>query len=327
MKVSAVVCHHKGRLVLKAIRSILASKQVEVELIVVTSQEKSSFHGARTLYLQGGPASKRNLSLRFSSSDYIAFFDDDVEVTPTCLIEMLIVLQQDEVGMVFGKTLNMEFKNRFDEAGSFLTSTGFLWSRGDRVKDTGQFEKIEPILAGKSASCMIKRKAFSQAGLFDESYEILGEETDLAWRVWLMGWKVLYVPKSIAYHAFNTRFKPFDYYSHSRVYFNGCRNYLAMLTTNLGFTRLLLALPIQLTAWTLCGLGMVFRGKFKAGYHIFRGLFYYFSNLGNHLAKRKKVQKARIIKESQLMAFVLRNPSLTYYLKRFLRYLSTGLHG
>ena len=326
-KVTVIICHHQGNLVLPAIASVLKSRGVEVELIVATSVQNAAFNRVRTLYLPGMPARKRNVAYRFATSDYITFFDDDVEVEPRAIEEMLKVIKQDRVGMVFGKTLNMEYRNMFDEAGSFLTPFGFLWARGDRTKDIGQFEIVEPILAGKSAACMIRREVYVDTGFFDESYGILGEESDLAWRVWLTGWKVMYVPKSVTYHAFNTRFKPMDFYSNERVYFNGCRNYLAMLTTNLGAKRLAIALPCQVASWLLCGLGMFVAGKWKASFNIFRGLAFYFSRLTVHLRKRQLVQGRRKIGEEELMAIVMRKPKLSYYLKRFFRYISSGLHG
>ena len=326
-RISCVICHHQGNLVLKAISSILLSRDVEIELIVVTSQTGKAFYSTKTVHVPGGPARKRNIGYRYCTSPYIAFFDDDVEVEPTAIAEMLKVLKKDNVGMVFGKLRNMEFRDMFDEAGSFLTWTGFLWARGDRVKDVGQFDESVPVLAGKSAACIIRKEAFSKAGFFDESYEILGEESDLSWRVWLSGYKVIYSPRSLTYHAFNTRFKPANFYTAQRVYFNGCRNYLAMLTTNLGWQRLLLALPFQLFAWTTSALGMFFSGKLQASLYIFEGLGYYFTHLSSHLEKRKGVQSQRMVKESELMAQVMQNPSLAYFLKRLFRYIMTGLHG
>ena len=327
-RVDIVVCHHVGNLVLKAIHSILGSIGVQIRLFVVTSDVKAKFYMASTLYAQGGPAYKRNFALRFTEADLIAFFDDDVEIDPYCIAEMAKVLQQDGVGMVFGKTLNMEFRDQFDEAGSYLTlPTGFLYARGDRTKDIGQFEKVEPILAGKSASCMIRRNVFAEVGFFDESYEILGEETDLAWRVWLYGWKAMYVPKSVAYHAFNTRFKPRDFYIPRRVYFNGCRNYITMLLTNLEDFNLPMPITCQLVIWFSASLGMFLTGKYQAGAYILKGLWYVFAHRKEIMEKRRKVQKARKLSDKELFPHILRTPPLSYYLKRFVRYVLTGMHG
>ena len=330
MKVSAILCHHKGDLILKAIKSLLLQKNVDLEIIVVTSVPTAVFNGAKTIYVQGGPAHKRNIGFRFASHDLIAFFDDDIEAKPYAVYEMAKFLENNtQSGMVFGKLLNMEHTSRYDEAGSYLTSSGFLWARAESgIEDVGQFEDAVPILAGKSASCMIRRKVFSEIGMFDASYEILGEETDLAWRVWLSGWKVYYVPSSVTLHAFNTRFKPPDFYVPKRVYFNGCRNYLTMLYTNIGRKRWLIPILIQLIVWSTAGIGMFLTGKWEASTNIFNGLFDFFWNIRTIWRKRCVVQrKLRKVSDKELMPIILKNPPISYYLKRFCHYIYTGKHG
>lgn len=329
IRVSAILCHHRGDLILKAVQSLKAQKNVDLEIIVVTSVEKAAFHGTKTVYVQGGPAHKRNIGFRFATHDLIAFFDDDVECRPTAVYEMAKALRNPEVGLVFGKLLNMEHQDRFDEAGSFLTSSGFLWARAESgVLDQGQFDEACPVLAGKSASCMILRSVFAEVGMFDSSYEILGEETDLAWKVWISGWKVLYVPASVTLHAFNTRFKPKDFYVPRRVYFNGCRNYLTMLYTNLGKKRWILPVITQLCVWSAAGAGMLITGKFEAGINIFKGIVYFFLNIRTIWQKRAKVQwKLRKVSDKDLMPIIKRDPPFLYYYKRFTHYIYTGRHG
>jgi len=327
-KVSVCLCHHKGDLILKAIQSLKAQKYVELEIIVATSAEDRVFYGTKTIFVKGGPANKRNVALRYATHDLIAFFDDDIEATPTAVYEMATTLNNEGVGAVFGKLLNMEHRDRFDEAGSYLTWSGFLWARAESgCKDTGQYEKIVPILAGKSASMMIRRNVFVEAGMFDVSYEILGEETDLAWRVWLNGWAVFYVPKSVTYHAFNTRFKPKDFYIPKRVYFNGCRNYISMLITNLNPLNLIVPLIVQVCVWLSASIGMILTGKVSAGVYILKGLWYVVCNLKQILHKRKTVQLRRKIYDADFFPFVTKNPPLSYYYKRFFHYIKTGLHG
>lgn len=329
--ISCVICHHKGRdLLLKSVESLLLSREVEFEIIIATSDETlTHVNGAKVIQIKGGPAHKRNVASKFAQGEYIAFYDDDIEATPYSLFYLLEELKRENIGMVFGKLLNMEFKDRYDEAGSYLTSTGFLWARAESgIQDSGQYERTESILAGKSAACMIRRKVFWEVGAYDASYEILGEETDLAWRVWLAGYKVLYVPRSVTFHAFNTRFKPKDMYTPARVYFNGCRNYLSMIYTNLGPKNWIFPLTAQLVVWALAGLGMLLTGKREAGIYIFKGMYYFFRSIRNIWHKRFKVQRRlRKILDKDLLPIIRRNPPVSYYLKRLVHYVATGRHG
>lgn len=305
----------------------MRQKGVKTEIIIMTSEPDRTFFVGKTYYMQGGPDRKRNEALKLCSSNFICFFDDDIEAEPYCVYKMYHAMHRPGMGMVFGKLLNMEFREMFDEAGSFLTPTGFLWARGDRQRDNGQFNKQTLVLAGKSASCMILRDVFVKVGKFDTDYEILGEETDLAWRVWLSGYRVLYAPASVAYHAFNTKFKPRDMYTSKRVYYNGCRNYLSMLYTNLGKGNWQKPIAIQLCAWSIAGIGMMITGKWKAGCYIFQGIHYFFSNIKSIHAKRVKVQKSRQISDLVLFRTIMRKPPQGYYWKRLFRYIKTGLHG
>jgi len=331
MKVSCILCHHKGEELIKnSIESLLSQKNVEVEIIVASSVPGANFEGTRTIYVEGGPAHKRNVAFRFAQHNLVAFFDDDIRAYPTAVYEMAKVLEErPDVGMVFGKLLKMDNIKRLDEAGSFLTPSGFLWARAESNKiDTGEFNEIEPILSGKSASCMIKRRVFIESGMFDMTYEILGEETDLSWRVWLCGYKVLFVPKSITLHAFDTKFKPKDFYVPKRVYFNGCRNYLTMLYTNLGKKRWIFPIMIQLMVWSLSALGMFLTGRREASVYILKGMFYFFRNIKTIWKKRKLIQwKIRKISDKELMPIILKNVGFRYYLVRFYRYIKLGLHG
>lgn len=329
IEVSVIICHHKGDLIYKAINSILSSVDVKFEIIVATSVNNLEFPNTKTIYVAGGPAHKRNVATRFAEGELIAFFDDDIEVTPGAIYQMKKALDENNaIGMVFGKLKNMEFRDRFDEAGSFLTWSGFLWARAESgCLDYGQYDSFIPVLAGKSAACMIRRKVFWEVGAFDVSYEILAEETDLSWRVWLYDYKVYYCPKSVTYHAFNTKWKPADMYTPKRVYYNGSRNYLSMLYTNLGKKRWIIPILVQLIVWSSAAIGMFLTGKREAGFYIFKGIYYFLSNIKIIWQKRYKVQRARKISDQELIPIISKSPPAKYYINRFFRYIYTGVHG
>lgn len=329
--VSIIICHHQGRtLLLNSVKSLLASAEVQFEIIIATSDPTlKEVDGAKVVEIQGGPAHKRNIASRFAEGDYIAFFDDDIEAMPHAVFYMLKELKKPGVGVVFGKLLNMEYPDRFDEAGSFVTSSGFLWARAESgCQDVGQYESITPVLAGKSASMMIHRRVIWEVGGFDASYEILGEETDLAWRVWLAGYSVLFVPQSVTYHAFGTKFKPQNMYTKQRVFFNGCRNYLTMTYTNWGRRRWIIPLLCQLMVWTTAGIGFFITGKREEAKNIFRGIAYFFRNIRPIWHTRYRTQrKLRKISDSVLLPLIQRNPPVRYYINRFFSYIKQAKHG
>ena len=330
--ISVIACHHAGNLVSYYDRSIFKSLNVTFESVIVTSNP-SVLNDIRSRIIDSidpMPAGKRNLGVTLTNGNYLAFFDDDVVVDKSCLYEMKKYLDEHpDVGMVYCKLLNMEHRDRFDEAGSYLTWTGFLYSRAaQHIKDEGQFDYDTPILAGKSAGCMVRSEVFYEAGRFDESFGILGEETDLSWRIWLKGHRVMFVPTAFAYHAFNTKYKPRDkYYTDTRVYYNGCRNYITLLIKNLGAKNLCRILPVHVLIWTGASFAMILTLRFGAGWKILCGMWYVLRNLVGILRKRYEVQQGRIGSDRDIFPFVVANPPRGYYTQRFWKYITSKLHG
>jgi len=330
--ISVITCHHKGSFIHKFVSSVKRSINVEYEIIVVTSDDELASQGIKGCLVinnYGGPAEKRNVGARLAKGEYLAFFDDDVEINPNCLYQMVDHLRFESIDMVYGKLYNMEHRKRFDEAGGYLTSTGFIWSRaGQNDFDLGQYDRVERILAGKSASCMVKAIAFWDVDGFDEDFWILGEETDLSWRLQLKGYTVWFLPQAVGYHAFNTKFKPAtEYYTTKRVQFNGCRNYITMLIKNLEVRNLWRILPVHILIWFTSGIVMVSTLKVRQGVAILRGLLYVLVNIRGIMAKRREVQDSRTRSDKELWPYIFRNTPGGYYKQRFLRYITLGLHG
>ena len=329
LKTSVVICHHIGNLVDKCLKSVARSNNIELETIVVTDEPKRAFNANSMIRSKAMPAEKRNIGSREATGNFIAYLDDDVEVSKDALRVLLNYCKKPGVGMVFGKLHNMEHTDRFDEAGGYLTWNGFIWSRaGQNDIDVGQYDVTEPVFAGKSALCMIRKDVLYEVEGFDEDFEILGEETDLAWRVWLRGYKVLYVPEANGLHAFNTKFKPAHiYYTSKRVHVNGCRNYTTMLIKNLSTFNLWIIVPIHVICWLIAGLSMILVGKFTQGFNIFKGLFQALLWLPNTLRKRKEIQRSRSVTDRAIWPHIFRSAPRGYYLKRLGRYLQIQLHG
>ena len=314
-KVSVVVCYHTQDFINEFLASLRHST-IDYELILMDGK--------------GLPAKKRNDGVKKSTGDYIAFFDDDVEIAPFCLQTFRDYLDKhQDVGMVYGKLWNAERTDNFDEAGGYLTRTGFIWSRaGQNDLDVGQYDTACAIFAGKSASCMIRRDTFNAVGGFDEEFGILGEETDLSWRVWLSGLAVHYVPEARGYHWFNTKRKDKNrHYTNDRIYFNGCRNYITMLIKNLGRHNLWRIVPIHVVIWFGVGLVMIITLKVREGMGIIRGLWYVLRNRSLICSKRQQVQEKRKVSDEELWDSIYRPTPRGYYRRRALRYLTLGVHG
>ena len=333
-QVSVIVCYHVGDLIDRCLKSIRESDTtgLKVRTIVVSSVDRI-FHGCYTYVSSAGPAEKRNLGVKqFGLGDYYIFLDDDVELEPDCLRNLVsFMCSHPEVGMSYAKIRKMDDRVTLDDCGSWLTWTGFLWARAQNgVKDVGQYDTPCRILASKSATCIVRADAFHAVWGFDPDYYILGEETDLSWRLWLGGWEVWYNPTAVSYHAFGTPLKPKEkYYTPSRIFYRGPRNYLCLLITNLGMIRLLVGLAIQVSAWTASAVGFMVRGDWQRSWLIMKGILSLLkpTTLSRLISKRRLIQRSRTVSDRELLAQVGYSPPISYYLKRLLRYTRQGLHG
>lgn len=330
-EVSVVVCHHTGELLYDFLTS-LKHCTIPIEVIVMTSDDELASEGIKgclVMHSTDMPATKRNRAARMAKGKYLAIFDDDVEITPGCIEEMLsLINSKKEIGMVYGKLYKYDEPNRFDEAGGYITNTGFIWSRaGQNIVDNGQYDQAEPIFSGKSASCLVRRDLWLKLGGMDEEFGILGEESDLSWRIWISGYEVWWCPNSVALHKFNTPLKPVNkYYTSSRVHYNGCRNYITMLIKNLG-VRNLWIVPLHMLIWFTASIAMIGTGKAEQGWNIMRGIGFVLRNLRKILRKRKEIQWGRIIDDRNVWATISRTPRWSYYFGRLTKYISIGLHG
>jgi len=329
--VSVIICHHTQRLVDRCLRSVADSQGVDAEVLVITSDRTYLNDEVKVYFLEDGPAGKRNYGVSKCHADTIIFLDDDVEVSPFCLYELWkFISETPRCGMAFARIRNMERRYELDDCGSWITWTGFLWARaGNRQVDSGQYHQPCRILASKSATCVTRRDAFATVRGFDPDYYILGEDTDLPWRMWLRGWDIWYCPTALSWHAFGCEsIKPrADYYTIRRTMTYGCRNYLSLLWTNLDTLRLAIILPIHVSAWIVSAIGFLCRGDTQRALAIMRGMQEFVGRLPTLCRKRRSVQSTRIISDRLLFQSIYASPGFRYYINRMWRYWKTQLHG
>jgi hypothetical protein len=66
--------------------------------------------------------------------------------------------------------------------------------------DCGRYNQVEEVFAGCGASLLLRRAMLEQVGAFDDDFFMYYEDTDLCWRAWLGGWKVVYAPQALVPH-------------------------------------------------------------------------------------------------------------------------------
>lgn len=173
-----------------------------------------------------GFSAAHNQGFRLSVSKYVLVLNPDVILTPTFIEELVKYLECDpQAGAACGKLLRLSLEGQpteiIDSSGLIMHKNRRGRDRGQGEFDRGQYDKQEYIFGSTGAAVLYRREMLedikvkigvnspprpevnpeSTAEYFDESFFAYKEDIDLAWRAQLRGWKCVYVPSAIAYHA------------------------------------------------------------------------------------------------------------------------------
>jgi len=149
-----------------------------------------------------GFAAGNNLAIAGSGARYVVLLNNDTRVRPGWLAALVALADQDpRAGSVQAKLVFADRPAVIQSAGTLLLSDGSGGDRGSGEEDHGQYDRREEIFAACGASALYRREALDEVGALDESFFMYYEDTDLAWRLRLAGWTVLYEPAAVVEHT------------------------------------------------------------------------------------------------------------------------------
>ena len=147
-----------------------------------------------------GFAAGCNAGVARATGEYLAFLNNDARPHPDWLGAALAPLQHDgSIACVASKVLGWD-GSTVDYVGAALSYYGHGF-KVDFGKSASAMENTATdVLFASGAAMVIRADVFRRVGGFDERYFMFFEDVDLGWRLWLLGYRVRYVPGSIAYH-------------------------------------------------------------------------------------------------------------------------------
>jgi len=86
-------------------------------------------------------------------------------------------------------------------AGSIVFEDGYGADRGFQEPDEGQYDAPAEVFAWCGGSVLFRPAYLADVGLFDERFFMYYEDTDLAWRGRIRGWRYRYVPDAVVRHV------------------------------------------------------------------------------------------------------------------------------
>ena len=158
-----------------------------------------------------------NNAAKYAKGKHILFLNNDTQVNPNWLAPLVSLIESDEhIGMVGSKLIYPD--GRLQEAGGIIWNDASGWNYGHKQDPTlPEFNYVKEVDYISGASILIKKDLWIKAGGFDERYSpAYFEDTDFAFTIRSMGYKVLYQPLSEVIH--------FEGYSHGTEIIVDCNN-------------------------------------------------------------------------------------------------------
>lgn len=191
----------------RAVRAILDSSHVDFELVVVdqstddrSQREIESIEDVRLHYIRTptvGLSRSRNIAIRASRGEIVAFIDDDCICDPHWLAALVAEYERDPAIMsVFGRVA------AFGEEPPGMFCPCLMEDRDRRVVEGSA---VPQVALGSGNNMSFRRDVFRRVGLFFETLGAgtpmkSGEDTEFTLRVLRAGLRCIYAPEALMYH-------------------------------------------------------------------------------------------------------------------------------
>jgi len=263
--VSIVIPTHNRRESLeRLLRSALVSSYTNIEIIVIDDASSDQtfeyikkkfaknnkikiFRNKKNLYTAG----TRNVGQKKAKGEFVLFIDDDNEIDPHMIREMVATFSKDEtIGEVGPINYSYAKRNKILWA---RTNRNMWTSKTNQSRSLTQFRMLDswstddvPNAFMVRRSIVVKNKIY-----FREEYGIMYEESDYAYRIRMNGYKIMvvrrakifhdveeYFPdgkvKDYMYHFMNDKRRPFVF-ARNRILFHKLYSSRLQLIIILGF--------------------------------------------------------------------------------------------
>lgn len=185
---------------------------------------------------------------------------------------------------------------------------GATKARGESEEDIGQFDRLKTTgFFYASGACVLVSKAFIQEKnvreFFDKHLFAYHDDVDVSWEARLLGFKVVYCPRSICYHKGS---KTAGYFN-PKKYFLVIKNKNRVLLKNYTLKNLIWILPLALLLETFHSVSdALYQRDYRYLLAFFRAILWDIKNIRNTWEYRQNIQIRRKIGDREIMKYMLR---------------------
>lgn len=234
-------------------------KKFEVIVVDNSGARRATGSGAKIIAndRNRGFGAAMNQGFYASTAPYLATLNDDAVADPKWLQTLVAAAEARPAAGMFASQVRLN-ERELDSAGMLIAADGSSKQRG-HGEAPGDFATSGDALLPSGSAALYRRKMLDQIGLFDESFFLYCEDTDLGLRARRAGWECEYVAEAKVEHR----------YSHSagrasllKAYYVE-RNRIYTAIKNFPLT-MLLGLPVAAAARYFWHVGSMIEGVGKA---------------------------------------------------------------
>jgi GT2 family glycosyltransferase len=156
-----------------------------------------------------GFAGGNNVGLRAAKGAYFALLNSDAVADRRWVEALMGAAEADpRIGMCASKIYLRGHDRVLDSAGLLLSRDGIGRGRGRLEPDRAEFSREEDVFIPSACAALYRRAMLETIGLFDEDFFAYCEDSDLALRGRLAGWRCRYVPGAVVVHAYSRSTSP-----------------------------------------------------------------------------------------------------------------------
>ncbi|MEM3448740.1 MAG: glycosyltransferase family 2 protein [Nitrososphaerota archaeon] len=267
-----------------------------------------------------GYAGGNNLGAKKARGKYLVFLNNDTYVDYYWLEELVNAVENHkDIALAQSLILDYEKKGIVQCAGLYLIKEcGWTWVFCKDIPYETFLEKYDSrmidIFAGLGASIIIPKEVFQKIGGFDDRFFIYSEETDLSWRIWLKGYRVVLAPKSRVYHKLGGSASKLKQEFNE---FHRTKNVIRMLIKNYSTINLFVYLPFSFLMMFMRAVFYLFVKRTSIHFLVLiKAISWNLRNLGDTLTYRKFVQnKIRKVSDRKLK-YVMKTLPLSEIFRR-----------
>jgi GT2 family glycosyltransferase len=254
-KIDAIIVNRdRGELVAAAARSAqdaLDVAGVRGEIVIVDNDSsddsaeriKRECPAARWIQLDGnyGFAAAAQVGIEATSSPWVLMLNNDATIERDAIRLIGERSVADDVGTI---ALQMRFTARpeiVNSAGIGVDVLGVAYDRFLGTPADGPASRPAEVFGACAGAAVYRRAMLDEIGGFDRGYFLYLDDVDVAWRARMAGWRAVYAPEAIVWHAHSATTK----HGSSFKYFHVGRSRARLLAKNAD-RRLLLRHGLQM---------------------------------------------------------------------------------